>query len=92
MRRSYQVPFRLMREDPAMTAKKTDDVPFPVRGIPGGWRDFFDEGDDEVFRFQAEVVERDQVRLREVAAKQQGLTPGDLRQLCPPPERIDSPL
>jgi hypothetical protein len=24
---------------------KDDDVPFPVRGVPGGWRDWFDADD-----------------------------------------------
>jgi hypothetical protein len=74
-----------------MAGKKTDDVPFPVHGVTGGWKEFFDEGDEAVIRYQAEVVERDQVRLREVAAKQRGqrLTPGEPPQPPTRPDRID---
>ena len=63
--------------------KKTDDLPFPVRGIAGGWKDFFDEDDRAVIRDQAAVVERDQAMLRKVAEKQRGKEQ-DLDEPCSP--------
>jgi hypothetical protein len=73
-----------------MAGKRTNDVPFPIRGTPGGWKDFFDEGDGEVIRHQAEMAERDQA-LREIVANRRGpgLAPGAPLQPLTPNDRID---
>jgi hypothetical protein len=40
---------------------------FPTRGVPGGWRDWWDEPDDHAqFRAQAEACERRQLARVEV--------------------------
>ena len=74
-----------------MAGKKTHDVPFPVRGVPGGWKDVFDEDDGEVIHHHAEMFERDQALLRELAAKQRGkgLPPGAPLKSDSLPGRID---
>lgn len=38
------------------------ETPFPIRGVPGGWRDWWDDPDDSAqLRAQAEADERRQV-------------------------------
>jgi hypothetical protein len=43
------------------------EIPFPVRGVAGGWRDPWDEPDDSArLRARAEASERRQLRRAEV--------------------------
>lgn len=75
-----------------MTRKNADAVSFPVRGIPGGWKDAFDEDDRAIIRHQAELVERDEARCRELAAQPRptGRPRGEARPPVPPtPAAID---
>jgi hypothetical protein len=40
-----------------------EDVPFPIRGIPGDWKDCWDDPDDSAeLRARAEAVERRHAR------------------------------
>jgi hypothetical protein len=43
------------------------DVPFPVRGTSGGWRDWWDDPDDSAeLRARVEATERQQTQRAEV--------------------------
>jgi hypothetical protein len=51
---------------PANVSGKVE-TPFPVRGVPGGWRDCWDDPDDSAqLRAQAERQERRQIARVEV--------------------------
>ncbi len=41
-----------------MPANHANRVPFPVRGVPGGWRDPWDDDDTAMVRARAEDAER----------------------------------
>jgi hypothetical protein len=46
---------------------ETIDAPIPVRGVAGGWRDWWDDPDDSAeLRDRGEAIERRQTRLAEV--------------------------
>jgi hypothetical protein len=48
-------------------ADRKDGVPFPVRGVPGGWRDWFDA--DDCAAAKAEEVDERRHRERMLVAR-----------------------
>ena len=76
-----------------MASRKTEPEPFPVRGMPSGYRDRWEADDSAVIQAQVAEYERQLVAIREAAATRRhgkGRVPGTSGQPAPPADRIET--